>query len=93
LVNASRVPIVETEALVEALSERKIRAALDVTNPEPLPEGHPWWKAPNLLITPHGAGDSARFIAACIPINLDPRAGKVYAGRGTDQHGERRTLN
>jgi phosphoglycerate dehydrogenase-like enzyme len=39
LVNASRGPLAETEALVEALSERKIRAALDVTNPEPLPGG------------------------------------------------------
>lgn len=47
LVNASRGPMVETEALVEALSERRIRAALDVTNPEPLPVwGIPLWKAP-----------------------------------------------
>ena len=63
LVNASRGPVVETEALVQALDERRIRAALDVTDPEPLPEGHPLWKAPNLLITPHVAGDSDRFMA------------------------------
>jgi phosphoglycerate dehydrogenase-like enzyme len=62
LVNASRGPVVETEALVHALNERRIRAALDVTDPEPLPEGHPLWKAPNLLITPHVAGDSDRFM-------------------------------
>lgn len=62
LVNASRGAIVETEALLQSLNEGKIRAALDVTDPEPLPEGHPLWKAPNLLITPHVAGDSDRFL-------------------------------
>jgi phosphoglycerate dehydrogenase-like enzyme len=62
LVNASRGGIVETEALLQALTEKKIRAAVDVTDPEPLPEGHPLWHAPNLLITPHVAGDSANFM-------------------------------
>jgi phosphoglycerate dehydrogenase-like enzyme len=62
LVNASWGPIVETEALLQALNEKRIRAALHVTDPEPLPESHPLWKAPNLLITPHVAGDSDRFI-------------------------------
>jgi len=62
LVNASRGAIVETEALLQSLNEGKIRAAVDVTDPEPLPEGHPLWKAPNLLITPHVAGDSDRFL-------------------------------
>ena len=47
---------------MRALNERRIRAALDVTDPEPLPEGHPLWKAPNLLITPHVAGDADRFM-------------------------------
>jgi phosphoglycerate dehydrogenase-like enzyme len=56
LVNASRGAIIETEALLEALHERRIRAAVDVTDPEPLPEGHPLWKAPDFLITPHVAG-------------------------------------
>jgi phosphoglycerate dehydrogenase-like enzyme len=62
LVNAARGPIVETEALLAALQQGRIRAALDVTDPEPLPAGHPLWKAPNLLITPHIAGDSAKFM-------------------------------
>jgi phosphoglycerate dehydrogenase-like enzyme len=62
LVNAGRGAIVETDALLEALRERRIRAAIDVTDPEPLPAGHPLWKAPNLLITPHVAGDSAKFM-------------------------------
>jgi phosphoglycerate dehydrogenase-like enzyme len=62
LVNASRGAIVETDALVQALNEEKIRAALDVTDPEPLPAGHPLWNAHNVLITPHVAGDSDRFM-------------------------------
>jgi phosphoglycerate dehydrogenase-like enzyme len=62
LVIASRGPMIETEALVQAVRERRIRAALDVTNPEPPPEGHPLWKAPNLLITSRVAGDSDRFM-------------------------------
>jgi phosphoglycerate dehydrogenase-like enzyme len=62
LVNASRGGIVDTEALLQALTEKKIRAAVDVTDPEPLPQGHPLWNAPNLLITPHVAGDSANFM-------------------------------
>ena len=62
LVNASRGAIVETDALAQFLNEGKIRAAVDVTDPEPLPEGHPLWKAANLLLTPHVAGDSDRFM-------------------------------
>src|ERR1017187_1953629 len=61
LVNAARGPIVDTDALVEALNSGRIRAALDVTDPEPLPEGHPLWSCPNLLITPHVAGSSPQF--------------------------------
>jgi phosphoglycerate dehydrogenase-like enzyme len=59
LVNASRGAIVDTTALLDALTARRIRAALDVTDPEPLPEGHPLWTAPGLLITPHVGGDVA----------------------------------
>lgn len=58
LVNAARGPVVETDALVEALQSGRIHAAVDVTDPEPLPVGHPLWSAPNLLITPHIAGSS-----------------------------------
>jgi phosphoglycerate dehydrogenase-like enzyme len=62
LVNAGRGPVVDTDELVNALMAGKIRAALDVTDPEPLPPRHPLWKAPNLLITPHVAGSTERFI-------------------------------
>jgi phosphoglycerate dehydrogenase-like enzyme len=61
LVNAARGPVVNTDALVEALNAGKIRAAIDVTDPEPLPEGHPLWSCPNLLITPHVAASSPQF--------------------------------
>jgi phosphoglycerate dehydrogenase-like enzyme len=61
LVNAARGPIVDTDALVEALQSGRIRAALDVTDPEPLPEGHPLWKCPNLLLTPHVGGSTPQF--------------------------------
>jgi phosphoglycerate dehydrogenase-like enzyme len=62
LVNAARGAIVDPDALLQALNEKRIRAAIDVTDPEPLPLGHPLWNAPNLLITPHVAGDSAKFL-------------------------------
>jgi phosphoglycerate dehydrogenase-like enzyme len=61
LVNAARGPIVDTDALVEALNSGRIRAALDVTEPEPLPEGHPLWSCPNLLLTPHIGGSTPQF--------------------------------
>jgi len=61
LVNAARGPVVDTDALVEALNAGRIRAALDVTDPEPLPSDHPLWKCPNLLITPHVGASSPEF--------------------------------
>jgi phosphoglycerate dehydrogenase-like enzyme len=60
-VNAARGPIVQTDALVEALEAGRVRAALDVTDPEPLPLDHPLWRCPNLLLTPHVAGSSPEF--------------------------------
>jgi phosphoglycerate dehydrogenase-like enzyme len=58
LVNAARGPIVDTDALLELLQAGRMRAALDVTDPEPLPADHPLWDTPNLLLTPHFAGDT-----------------------------------
>ncbi|WP_228010650.1 2-hydroxyacid dehydrogenase [Nonomuraea phyllanthi] len=58
LVNAARGGVVDTEALIAELKTGRIRAALDVTAPEPLPEGHPLWSAPGVLITPHIAGST-----------------------------------
>jgi phosphoglycerate dehydrogenase-like enzyme len=62
LVNAARGPVVVTEALVEALEQHRIRAVLDVTDPEPLPVAHALWSAPNCMITPHVGGSTPEFI-------------------------------
>ncbi|GAA1241077.1 2-hydroxyacid dehydrogenase [Prauserella halophila] len=56
IVNAARGPVVDTDALLGELTSRRLRAILDVTDPEPLPAGHPLWTAPNVMITPHTGG-------------------------------------
>jgi phosphoglycerate dehydrogenase-like enzyme len=71
LVNAARGPVVNTDALVEALDSGRIRAALDVTDPEPLPLEHPLWKCPNLLITPHVGGSSPEFARRSLKVAAD----------------------
>ncbi|WP_433655820.1 2-hydroxyacid dehydrogenase [Nocardia sp. CA-128927] len=58
LVNIARGSIVDTNALLAELNSGRLRAALDVTDPEPLPPGHPLWTAPGLLLTPHVGGSS-----------------------------------
>lgn len=63
LVNVARGKIVDTSALLAELTSGRLRAALDVMEPEPLPADHPLWTAPNLIITPHAAG----FIAQSGP--------------------------
>ena len=85
LVNAARGVVVDTDALVAELNSGRIRAALDVTDPEPLPADHPLWTAKGLLLTPHVAGsvtghrerayaivasELARFAAGKEPENL-----------------------
>jgi phosphoglycerate dehydrogenase-like enzyme len=61
LINVARGVIVKTDALLAELATGRIRAAVDVTDPEPLPPGHPMWSAPNLLINPHRGGASTAF--------------------------------
>jgi phosphoglycerate dehydrogenase-like enzyme len=56
LVNEARGVVVDTDALLAELTAGRLRAALDVTDPEPLPPGHPLWTAPGLLLTPHVGG-------------------------------------
>ncbi|WP_019816012.1 2-hydroxyacid dehydrogenase [Saccharomonospora saliphila] len=85
LVNASRGGVVDTDALVAHLSAGRLRAALDVTDPEPLPDGHPLWTLPNVVVTPHIAGavrdarrrsyavaaaEIARYVQGELPENL-----------------------
>ncbi len=57
-VNAGRGATTDTAALVAALREGRVRAVLDVVDPEPLPADHPLWSAPNVMISPHSAGDT-----------------------------------
>ena len=61
LVNVARGPVVSTDALVEQLRSGRLRAALDVTDPEPLPPDHPLWTTPHTLISPHVGGNSTAF--------------------------------
>lgn len=59
VINVSRGPVIDTEALTAALKSGKVRAAgLDVSDPEPLPKDHPLWTMPNVTITPHNATNS-----------------------------------
>lgn len=61
LVNMARGGVVDTEALLAELEVGRLRAALDVTDPEPLPAEHPLWRAPGVLISPHTGGLSSAF--------------------------------
>ncbi|MFE5091722.1 2-hydroxyacid dehydrogenase [Streptomyces sp. NPDC056638] len=72
LVNVARGGVVDTESLLLELESGRLRAALDVTDPEPLPAGHPLWHAPNVLITPHVGGSTSAF---------QPRAQRLVAGQ------------
>ncbi|MGP3948263.1 2-hydroxyacid dehydrogenase [Streptomyces sp. 7N604] len=62
LVNVARGPVVDTKSLLAELESGRLRAALDVTDPEPLPAGHPLWHAPGVLITPHVGGPTSAFL-------------------------------
>ena len=62
VVNVARGGVIDTEALLAELISGRLRAFLDVTDPEPLPADHPLWRAPNLLLTPHIGGGTARWL-------------------------------
>ncbi len=62
LVNVARGPVVDTEALLAELRSGRLTAALDVTDPEPLPPDHPLWRQPRCLISPHVGGDTSAFL-------------------------------
>jgi len=72
LVNIARGPVVDTDALVSELRNNRIRgAALDVTDPEPLPEDHPLWGLSNVTITPHNAGHTPAYYNRVAEILVD----------------------
>ncbi|XIE80326.1 2-hydroxyacid dehydrogenase [Streptomyces sp. SBR177] len=72
LVNVARGPVVDTAALLKEVESGRIRAALDVTDPEPLPAGHPLWHAPGVLVSPHVGGSTSAFM---------PRAKRLIAAQ------------
>jgi phosphoglycerate dehydrogenase-like enzyme len=72
LVNVARGRLVDTAALLAETSTGRIRAALDVTDPEPLPPEHPLWRTPGVLISPHVGGASTAFF---------PRADRLIAAQ------------
>ena len=80
LVNVARGRHVDTGALVRALSESRIGgAALDVTDPEPLPDGHPLWSLPNCLVTPHTA-DTQEMIRPLLAARIRENVERLGAG-------------
>ncbi len=74
LVNAARGSIVDTDALLKELTAGRLLAALDVTDPEPLPAGHPLWSAPGLLLTPHVGGATTDAMERALAIAKDQLA-------------------
>ncbi|MBQ0968174.1 2-hydroxyacid dehydrogenase [Streptomyces sp. RK23] len=62
LVNVARGPVVDTKALLAELESGRLTAALDVTDPEPLPPGHPLWHAPGIVVSPHVGGPTSAFL-------------------------------
>ncbi|WP_037886511.1 2-hydroxyacid dehydrogenase [Streptomyces viridochromogenes] len=62
LVNVARGPVVDTKALLAELETGRLTAALDVTDPEPLPREHPLWRAPGVLVSPHVGGPTSAFL-------------------------------
>ncbi|MED7930057.1 2-hydroxyacid dehydrogenase [Nonomuraea sp. LP-02] len=83
LVNAARGSVVDTDALVAELRTGRVRAALDVTAPEPLPEGHPLWSAPGVFITPHVAGSTPASERRMLRL-IRAQLGRYRAGEDLD---------
>lgn len=84
LVNISRGPMVDTEALATALAGGKLAgAALDVTDPQPLPEGHPLWTEPRALITPHTA-ETPDMVAPLLAARVQENVRRFSAGQPLD---------
>ncbi|GGQ88196.1 2-hydroxyacid dehydrogenase [Streptomyces asoensis] len=71
LVNVARGPVVDTEALLTEVRGGRLTAALDVTDPEPLPPGHPLWTAPGVLVSPHVGGPTSAFLPRAVRLLVD----------------------
>jgi phosphoglycerate dehydrogenase-like enzyme len=80
LVNAARGSLVVTDALVAELRQGRLRAAVDVTDPEPLSPGHPLWEVPGLLLTPHVAASTPVSAARSVAF-VRAQAGRFIGGQ------------
>ena len=83
LVNVSRGGVVDTDALLTELQSGRLRAALDVTDPEPLPSDHPLWSASGVLISPHVGGNSSAFLPRAARL-VRTQVAKFAAGEPVD---------
>jgi phosphoglycerate dehydrogenase-like enzyme len=79
LVNVSRGPVVRTDDLIAEVTSGRLRAALDVTDPEPLPQDHPLWSCPGVLVSPHVGGNTTAFIPRARRLVQD-QIGRYVAG-------------
>ncbi|HEX7187232.1 MAG TPA: 2-hydroxyacid dehydrogenase [Actinomycetes bacterium] len=79
LVNVSRGPVVRTDDLIAEVTSGRLRAALDVTDPEPLPQDHPLWSFPGVLVSPHVGGNTTAFIPRARRLVQD-QIGRYVAG-------------
>ncbi|MDQ0583636.1 2-hydroxyacid dehydrogenase [Streptomyces rishiriensis] len=71
LVNVARGGVVDTKALLTEVESGRLGAALDVTDPEPLPPGHPLWNAPGVLVSPHVGGPTSAFLPRAVRLLVD----------------------
>ncbi|MBL3699637.1 2-hydroxyacid dehydrogenase [Leucobacter luti] len=79
VVNVARGPVVDTDALVAELQAGRLRAALDVTDPEPLPADHPLWECSGALISPHVGGDSTAMLPRMVAL-IQRQIARLRAG-------------
>jgi phosphoglycerate dehydrogenase-like enzyme len=83
LVNAARGPVVVTAALLAELQSGRLQAALDVTDPEPLPADHPLWSAPGVLVSPHVGGNTSAFLPRAYRL-LESQLNRFASGEPLD---------
>lgn len=80
LVNVARGAVADTDALLAETSSGRLRAALDVTDPEPLPASHPLWSTPGVLITPHVGGASSAMFPRMVKL-INKQIGRLLEGK------------
>lgn len=79
VINVARGAVVDTQALVAELRSGRLRAALDVVDPEPLPENHELWECPGVLITPHVGGDTSAMLPRMVAL-IQRQIARIHTG-------------